>query len=355
MVDERFFRRSAVKTLEQLCEKPDIAALLLNKSSFLEEALKQEITTINTLKDAEPSDISFFDNVKYKNDFISTHSGFCIVRPKYEEIAPKGVGLLLSDDPYRLYAIVATHLYEDLNYIRSTKDNYYQDDFGAFIHKEAILEENVQTSFGVVIEAGANIGSGTIIGAGTSIGRGVMIGRSCVIGANVTISHSFLGDRVHIFPNSSIGQAGFGYALGKTHFPVPQLGRVILQDDVHIGAGVTIDRGAIKDTFIGEGSRIDNLTQIGHNVIMGRYCVMAGGCSVAGSVTFGDYVISGGHTGYAGHLHIGAGARIAGGAGISRNVPAGDTWAGNLAKPMKQYFREMATLEKISRYKSKGE
>jgi UDP-3-O-[3-hydroxymyristoyl] glucosamine N-acyltransferase len=225
----------------------------------------------------------------------------------------------------------------------------------AHVHPDAGFEYDVTVDPGAVIGPGARIGSGTLIGANAVIGPGVRIGRDCAIGPNATIACALIGDRVIIHPGAHIGQDGFGFALrAEGHLKVPQIGRVIIQDDVEIGAGATIDRGANRDTVIGEGTKIDNLVQVGHNVVIGRHCVLVAQSGVSGSCVIEDFAALGGQAGLAGHLHIGAGAQVAAAAGLMRDVPAGERWGGTPAKPMRQHFREIATLEKLARGGASG-
>ena len=182
------------------------------------------------------------------------------------------------------------------------------------------------------------------------------IGRDGAVGASTTIVAALIGDRVIIHPGAHIGQDGFGFALGpRGHLKVPQIGRVIIQDDVEIGAGVTIDRGANRDTVIGEGAKIDNLVQIGHNVVIGRHAVLVSQSGVSGSSMIGDFAALGGQAGIAGHLKVGAGAQVAAAAGVMTDIPAGERWAGAPAKPVREFFREVAALKKLAAGKSGGD
>jgi UDP-3-O-[3-hydroxymyristoyl] glucosamine N-acyltransferase len=226
----------------------------------------------------------------------------------------------------------------------------------ASVHPLARLEAGVIVDPGAVIGRGAEIGARTIIGANVVIGPEVRIGRDGSVGASTTIMAALIGDRVIIHPGAHIGQDGFGFALGaRGHLKVPQIGRVIIQDDVEIGAGVTIDRGANRDTVIGEGVKIDNLVQIGHNVLVGRHAVLVAQSGVSGSSAVGDFAALGGQAGIAGHLTIGAGAQVAAAAGVMTDVPAGERWAGAPAKPVREFFREVAAIKRLAAGAAHGE
>jgi UDP-3-O-[3-hydroxymyristoyl] glucosamine N-acyltransferase len=199
-----------------------------------------------------------------------------------------------------------------------------------------------------VIGPRAEIGAGSVIAATAVIGPDVLIGRDCKIGAGCSITHALIGDRVVIHPGCRIGQDGFGYTTDAVQQKIPQTGRVIIQNDVEIGAATTIDRGGIRDTVIGQASKIDNLCQIGHNVVIGRHCIVVAQSGLSGSVTLEDYAVLGGSVGLAPHVTIGRGARVAARSGIMHDVPPGETWGGYPAKPSRQWMREISTLARIA-------
>ena len=287
---------------------------------------------------ARPSEISFFDNSRYASALASTRAGACLLRVRHMPLLPPGVSAIVTEQPYRDFARLAAILYPDAIALHPL--------FGAgvapsaTIHAKARLEPGVTADPGAIIGPGAEIGTGTSIGANAVIGAGVRIGRDCSIGAHVSISHALIGDRVMLHAGVRIGQDGFGFAPGsKGHLKVPQLGRVIIQDDVEIGANSTIDRGALRDTIIGEGTKIDNLVQIGHNVVVGRHCIIVAQSGIAGSTRLGDFVAIGGQAAIAGHLTIGKGAQIAARSGVMRNVAAGARVGGLPAVPVREFLR----------------
>jgi UDP-3-O-[3-hydroxymyristoyl] glucosamine N-acyltransferase len=188
------------------------------------------------------------------------------------------------------------------------------------------------------------------VGPHAVIGTGVEIGEDCDIGANVTIAFSLLGARVIIHPGVQIGQDGFGYTSGpKGPVKVPQLGRVLVGDDVEIGANCTIDRGMLDDTVIGRGCKFDNLVQIAHNVVMGQGCIVVAQAGIAGSCVIGDGVMIGPQVGIIDHITVGSGAQIAGQSGVSADVPAKATMMGYPAKPIRQFWREIAALARLTK------
>ncbi|MEQ1944317.1 UDP-3-O-(3-hydroxymyristoyl)glucosamine N-acyltransferase [Mesorhizobium sp. VNQ89] len=228
------------------------------------------------------------------------------------------------------------------------------------ISRHAIIDPTARLEPGVIVEAGAVIGPGVAIGAGTIIapnaiiGRLTQIGRDCYIGPSVSVQYALIGNRVILHPGARIGQDGFGFTGGAAGPErIPQIGRVVIQDNVEIGANSAVDRGALSDTVIGENTKIDNLVQIAHNVRIGRNCLIAGRTGISGSVTVGDNVLMGGGVGIADHLTIGSGAHLAAGSGFMNNVPPGEIWGGYPAEPAAMAWRNLATLRKLSAERSK--
>jgi UDP-3-O-[3-hydroxymyristoyl] glucosamine N-acyltransferase len=224
------------------------------------------------------------------------------------------------------------------------------------VDPSAAVGANVKLGLGVVIGPGAEIGENTRIGPNTVIGRGVAIGRGCEIGSNCSITNAYVGDGVLILPGAQIGQPGFGFASGPTgHIKVPQIGRVIIQDRVEIGACTTIDRGALGDTVIGEGTKIDNLVQIGHNTRIGRHDMIVAQVGISGSCELGDFVVLGGQVGLADHVTVGSGARFAARAGAPPGEYAGgEDYGGMPAKLAREWMREIFTLTNLTKKSKRG-
>lgn len=306
----------------------------------------RRVTGIAALDRAGPGDLSFFDNQRFAHQFAATRAGVCLVSPRLAPATPDLAGrsvILVVREPYRAFVTVARALFPSA--LRPS--SLFPGDgaaIGATVHPSARLEADIRIDPGAVIGPHAEIGEGSVIGAGAAVGPGVRIGRGCAIGAGVTLTNALLGDRVVIHPGSQIGQDGFGYLPGpKGHQKVPQLGRVIIQDEVEIGANCTIDRGASRDTVVGEGTKIDNLVHIAHNVTVGRHCLIVAQCGIAGSATLGDFVMLGGQVGVSDHITIGDGAQVGAQSGVIGDIPAGERWFGYPAMPGRDYLRRLAS------------
>jgi UDP-3-O-[3-hydroxymyristoyl] glucosamine N-acyltransferase len=310
--------------------------------------LDRRITGVAALDRAGPGDLCFLDHAKFAAPAAICEAGACLTPQRLAHLLPSRVSLLHAGEPYRAFVEVSRTLFPDA--LRpSSLFEAHGVAHGAIVHPTARLESGVIIDPGAVIGPRAEIGSATVIGAGAVVGPKVYIGRNCAIGPNVSITHALIGDRVIIHPGCRIGQDGFGYLMGAAgHVKVPQIGRVIIQDDVEIGANTTIDRGAMSDTVIGEGTKIDNLVQIAHNVLIGRHCVLASQTGISGSAVIGDNVVTGGQVGIADHVTIGTGAALGAKAGVMNDAPAGARWVGAPAKPVRQFFREVAALERLA-------
>lgn len=309
----------------------------------------RSILDVASLDEAGPGDLAFMDGARHVGDLGNTRAGACFVSARFVSYVPAGTAALVVARPYAAFVSVARHFYKTSLRPGSV---FGQGGIaaGAVVHPQARLEVDVTVDPGAVIGPGAEVGSGTVVASGAVIGPGVRIGRHCSIGAGVSLQHTLLGDRVILHPGVRIGQDGFGYLGGaKGHAKVPQIRRVILQDDVEIGAGTTIDRGGLRDTVIGEGTKIDNLVQIAHNVVVGRHCIIVSQTGIAGSATLGDFVVLGGQVGIIGHVTIGDGARIAATSNVKDDVPPGVEWGGSPAKPMREWFREVMAIQRLAR------
>lgn len=336
MPDPRFFKRSAPLSLNAIAA---LSGARLHESSDPEYIIED----VAPLDVASSQDLSFLENKKYKNQFFETKAGACFVSPDIVQSAdiPVDLNLLIADYPYKAYALTAQAFYPDPLLIPGVHPSAVVDD-------TAVLGDGVQIDPGAVIGPAVELGDHVHIGAHVVIGAGVRIGDHTRIGVQATISHAIIGAYGHIYPGVRIGQDGFGFAIDPAgHIKVPQLGRVVIEDHVHIGANTTIDRGAGPDTVIGQGTWIDNLVQIGHNVKIGRGCIIVAQTGISGSTVLEDFVALGGQSGVAGHLHIGSGARVAAQSGIMRDIPAGEEHMGYPAIPIKQFMRQVAALNRL--------
>jgi UDP-3-O-[3-hydroxymyristoyl] glucosamine N-acyltransferase len=310
--------------------------------------LDRRVTGIAPLDRAGPRDLTFIDGIKYADQAAATDAGACLTVERFADRLPEHVSLLCAREPYRAFVEVAHALFPDALCPSSLFETSAVA-AGASVHATARMESGVRIDPGAVIGPRAEIGAGTVIGAGAVIGPSVRIGRNCSIGASASITHALIGDRVIIHAGARIGQDGFGYLPRPGgHRKVPQLGRVIVQDDVEIGANSTVDRGASRDTVIGEGTKIDNLVQIAHNVTIGRHCLLAGQVGISGSVTLGDYVMMAGQSGIIDHITVGEGAQIGAACSVFNDVPPGEKWLGTPGRSARSFLRETAVLKRLA-------
>lgn len=305
------------------------------------------------LEDTTKDCISFIDNPKYVKHLPQTKAAAVFCSPKLLDKIPNHITALVNAQPYKAYAKTLSTLYPTAGRPEAVTGETGVSK-NAFISDNVTIEDNVIIEAGSVIGVGANIGAGSHILANAIIGMNVKIGRNSTIGPGACISHSFIGDDVIIHTGVKIGQDGFGFAMGPGgHEKVAQIGRVIVQDKVEIGANTTIDRGSNRDTIIGEGTKIDNLVQIGHNVVIGQHCIIVGLAGIAGSATLGDYVVVAGQAGVVGHITIGSGAQIGGGSGVNFDLKPGEKVIGYPAQPFKQWVKMNMILKSMVKTKKK--
>lgn len=327
MPDPRFF--------QQAVDALSVDALAVRIGGEVLRGGDRMVSAVAPLATASQAQVAFLGDKRFLSALADSQAG-CVILPEFAiEHAPAGAAVIVSREAQAAWARVAAVFHRPL-----TLDT-------ASSLADAAEDDTVVIEPGVVLGQGVRIGRGTRIGANTVVGPGVQIGRDCQIGANVSIGFALLGDRVRLYAGARIGEAGFGAAGSSTGpIDIPQLGRVIIQDGVTVGANTCIDRGAYDDTVVGENSKIDNLVMIGHNCVLGRNVLMAAHSGISGSVTVGDNVMFGGQAGVGDHITIGTGARVAAGAGVLADIPAGETWSGYPAKPLRQSLREAIWLAK---------
>jgi len=332
MGDPRFFARSSPHCLAAIAEAARGAA----------PTIHMIFTGVAPLQSARPDQVSFLDNRRYIGALDRSAAGAVIVHPDMQERVPASTVAIVTPSPYEGWARVAA-LFHPAPLPRPGIHP------SAVVDAEAHVDASAQIGPHAVVEARAEVGPGSRIGALAAIGEGVVVGRDCRIGAHASISHALIGDRVYIYPGARIGQEGFSFASTENGFlSIPQLGRVLVEDDVEVGANSTIDRGSTQDTIIGAGTRIDNLVQIGHNVRIGRCCVIVAQVGIAGSTVLEDFVQVGGQAAMAGHLRIGRGARIGAQAGVISDVSAECVLLGSPAQPRTEFLRQVATLKRMT-------
>lgn len=332
MVDITFFKDSGPHALKDLVST--IGGTVYGDDSVL-------ITSVATLQSAKQGELSFFSNSKYAQQLAETKAGVCIIEEKDRSLAPSGLTLWLTSNAYESWA-------KALEIFYPTSTHHHAVSHHACVNPRALIGKNVFIGPNACVSAHAVIGDDCYIGENCYIGPNVKLGKKCYIASNCSISHAIIGSNLILHPGARIGQDGFGFAPGSAGITkVPQLGRVIIGDFVEVGANSCIDRGAIEDTIIGDHTKIDNLVQIGHNVVIGKYCIIVAQAGIAGSSNIGDGTILGGQTGVSGHVNVGKKVMLAAQGGIIKDVADGEVLGGTPAIPIRQWHKQTAILKKI--------
>ncbi|HEY1708630.1 MAG TPA: UDP-3-O-(3-hydroxymyristoyl)glucosamine N-acyltransferase [Rhizomicrobium sp.] len=334
MTDVRFFRRGGPFTLGDLAARVGAELPSQAPAAFM-------VNDIAALDRAQSGEISVFSDAQHSAAFETTHASVVLTNRKLSAHEHNGSWLLLVNNPRLAFTQIGYLFYPPDALLAGTHKS-------AQVDPTATIGADAQIDAGAVIGAGVEIGLRSHICSNAVIGDGVVIGNDCIVGANAAISHTLIGSKVHIGSNASIGNAGFGFVFGPDGMTrMSQLGRVVIADNVEIGANCTIDRGTMSDTRIGTGSVLDNAVHIAHNVVVGQGCVLAAQTGIAGSTTLGDFVATGGQVGISDHLSVGSYARIAAKSGVIRDIKPKETVGGYPALPARQWHRQTLALLRL--------
>jgi UDP-3-O-[3-hydroxymyristoyl] glucosamine N-acyltransferase len=304
----------------------------------------RKLTGFASLREAIEGDISFFGNERYAGDLAKTKAGAVLLRDGNDAPTPDSCALVKVENPVvafdavlRRYAVPRPPFQAGVHPAAAIADDAVFD------------SEKVSIGANAVIEAGVEIGEGTRIGPGSVIGRGSKLGRDCEIASGVFIQYgSIVGDRVILHSGVVLGADGFGFEfVDGRHQKIEQLGIVRVENDVEIGASTTVDRARFGETVIGEGTKIDNQVQIGHNVVIGKHCIIVAQSGISGSTRIGDHVTLAARVGIAGHLRIGDGAILAARSGVIADVDAGEKVFGYPSKPFKEAMRTGMLVKRL--------
>ncbi len=336
MADTVFYKNTGTKTISEIAEISHSTLITGGKEN-------EKIENVCSIESAGKNDICFFYDKKNKAMAQDIKAKACITTKELSGLIPEGVIILVSENPKLSFIDLTNAFYQEF------KPNS-EIEKSAIIAKTAKIGKNCYIGHHAVIEDDVVIGDNCIIEANAVIAHGCQIGNNCRIGNNASIAYCLMGNDCYIYTGARIGQDGFGFSVvNGRHQRIPQIGRVIIGNDVEIGANTCIDRGALDDTVIGNGCRVDNLVQIAHNDRIGNYCILVAQTGIAGSCTFGDYVVCGGQTGFADHLTVGSGAQIGAQSGVMRDIEPGAIVMGSPTVPFKDFMRQVAFLQKNSK------
>lgn len=334
MVDNRFYKNNGPFSLGQIAEICNAVLVDETKAGVM-------INDLASMFNGKEGEISFFFDKKQKEKAADIKTTACVTTKDFAEILPKNVIVLISDNPHESFVKLNYAMYSEIL-------PEAQICSSAVIAQTAKIGQGCYIGAGVVIGENVEIGDNCRLEPNCVIYEGCKLGHNCRIGANANIMHAIIGNNVYIYGGARIGWDGFGFqtVMGQ-HKRIPQLGRVIIGNDVEIGANTCIDRGALDDTVIGDGCRIDNLVQIAHNDKLGRGCILVAQVGVAGSCTFGDYVVCGGQAGFADHLNIGSQAQIGAQSGIMRDIEPKTAVMGTPAIGFRDFMKQTACVQKL--------
>ncbi len=318
----------------------EVASILGVESSSLPD---QELKGFASLSEAENTDISFLANARYTQAACATRAGLLLAPFSFRGKQTTAKAVIFVENPSIAFATLTNRFLTD----RWSPPPGIAP--SACVAPSANIGRDVRVGPGVVVYEGATIGDGSIILANSVVGPHAVIGKNCLLHANVTLCERVsLGDRVILHSGVVVGSDGFGFEFKDgRHEKIPQLGTVVIEDDVEIGANSCIDRARFGKTWIKQGTKIDNLVQIAHNVVVGKHCIIVAGTAIAGSTVLGDYVTLGGQVGIAGHLKIGDRVMVGAQSGIGKDIPAGEVWFGSPATPMPVAKRSIAAVKML--------
>lgn len=336
MPDARFHRCHGPFSLGDLAQRTG----LFNVPEGVDPAM--QVVDAQPLEQAGDGCLSFLDNRKYLPELAATSAQFCVISPDLADRVPEGTVALPTPHPYLAFAMISQAFYPG----EATTPQVHAT---AVIDDGVVLGANLNIGAHAVIGAGAEIGDATTVGPNVTIGPGVVIGAGCRIDANVALEACIIGDRVHVQSGTTIGPGGFGFAPHpQCHVAVPQVGRVLIGNDCHIGANVCVARGSGHDTVIGNNVWIDNLVQIAHNVEIGDGSIIVAQVGIAGSSKLGQFVQIGGQSGVSGHVKIGNGVKIGALSGVMNDQPDGATVLGQPAIPARDFWRQLAAIRRLT-------